>query len=149
MLRFISLYFRWVGLGVSNTIGLAVRLGFGSSVGILSEVCIGNILLLRLLRFIFLSKRNPMFFKKKHFVLFSCLQHLLLMKIYCVFLKNIKGNECLLKKRIFFYFLLYNLAYLTSYHFIIVWLFLAYITSNHSSESVELYFQFVLIHLFY
>lgn len=34
MLRFISLYFRWVGLGVSNTIGLAIRLGFGSSVGI-------------------------------------------------------------------------------------------------------------------
>lgn len=73
MLRFISLYFRWVGLGVSNTIGLAIRLGFGSSVGILSQVCIGNILLLRLLRFIFLWERNPMFFRKKHFVLFSCL----------------------------------------------------------------------------
>ena len=120
MFRLSSLYFRWVGLGVSNTIGLAVRLVFDSSVGILSEVCIGNILLLRLLRFIFLSKRNPMFFRKKNFVLFSCLQDLLLMKTYCLFLKNIKGNECLLKKRIFFYFLLYNLDHLTSYYFVIV-----------------------------
>ena len=102
----------FVGFGVSNTVGS----GVGSSVKFFSRFFIGNILLLKLLRtfkLVFYIYLYPLILWTACFALYQHLQHKTSVSI---FLKNIIGNEILLKLSFVPCFLLYNLPYLTWCH---------------------------------
>lgn len=101
-----SLIFIFVGLGVSTTVKSGIDSGVGSGIGVLSGFFVGDILLLKLLRFSSSASRRKHKFRKDSFLIgfqlsifyFVLHQHLLLIKLLCcIFPKELTGNEILLK----------------------------------------------------